>query len=116
MSELTREQVERLIQQANDYDRKTFAFGLVLNQLLAHDAALRAKVEALEDWQATVAAALGREGGTFFDDVPKHISGMVTQLATLTAERDRLREEYASTIAAIRKFWNELSALRGEGG
>ena len=53
-------------------------------------AALRANVEALEDWQATVTAALGREGGAFFADMPKHIRGMVTQLATLTAERDEL--------------------------
>jgi len=56
-------------------------------------AALRANVEALEDWQATVTAALGREGGAFFADMPKHIRGMVTQLATLTAERERLLKQ-----------------------
>jgi len=38
------------------------------------------------------------------------------QLATLTAERDRLREEHLATIAALRKLWNELAALRGEPG
>ena len=31
------------------------------------------KIDELRDWQATVTTALGREGGAFFEDVPKHV-------------------------------------------
>ncbi|MFN3075360.1 MAG: hypothetical protein ABT940_00490 [Alphaproteobacteria bacterium] len=86
--ELTRAQLEESLRT----DRLFGGTGLdtCFPEILAHDAALRAKVEKLEDWRATVTAALGREGGALFDDVPKHIKGMVSQLATLTAERDEL--------------------------
>lgn len=96
MSELTRKEVEVLltkpagIRSSIEADRACVA-------VLSNDAALRAKVEALEDWQATVTAALGREGGALFEDVPKHIKGMVSQLATLTAEL----EEYRSIAEQI---------------
>lgn len=48
MSELTREQVLRLTKQLREYSNGTMAFGAVVEQVEAHDAALRARVAELE--------------------------------------------------------------------
>lgn len=42
---------------------------------------LAAEVSKLRDWRATVTAALGREGGAHYEDVPKHIREMRRALA-----------------------------------
>lgn len=55
-------------------------------------------IRQLRDWQATVTASLGREGGTFYDDVPKHIREMRAQIATLTQERDEARAEATRNV------------------
>lgn len=54
-------------------------------KLLEHDAAQREMIRRLEDWRADVTAALSREAGAFFADVPKHIKGLVQQNASLQA-------------------------------
>lgn len=47
---------------------------LALDSALSHDVAeLHRERDELRDWQATTTVALGREGGSFFADVPKHI-------------------------------------------
>ena len=53
-------------------------------------AQLRAENERLRDWQATVTAAIQHEGGSFFEDVPKHIRELKAQLAACQQERDEV--------------------------
>lgn len=45
----------------------------LLRDLVAAVGDLQQQKEKLLDWRATVTVSLGREGGAFFEDVPKHI-------------------------------------------
>lgn len=51
----------------------------------------REENERLKAWRANVTVALQREGGAFFDDVPKHIADLRQQLAAAEAKNERLR-------------------------
>lgn len=54
-------------------------------------AALEAELDQLRDWRADVTVALQREGGAFFEDVPKHVKALVAERDQLTWQVERLR-------------------------
>lgn len=62
---------------------------------------LQVENERLRDWQATVTAAIQHEGGSFFEDVPKHIRELRAQLTACQQERDDLRDGFAINAALM---------------
>ena len=79
-------QIEELTKRRDESDA-LIGFGKAAQEV----AALSAQVEQLRDWQATVTAALRREGGAFYEDVPKHVRELRAQVEQLTQERDTLK-------------------------
>jgi hypothetical protein len=50
----------------------------------------------LLDWRATVTASLQREGGAFYDDVPKHIRALVEGLADARRQLEEVERAHAN--------------------
>jgi hypothetical protein len=57
----------------------------------AREAQQREELERLREWRCTVTAALRRQGGAFYEDVPKHIREMWQELERVKAELDGAR-------------------------
>lgn len=80
-NELTRQQVEDIV---ISHDCTMTELRDAKRRYLAHDAAQRAKVEALENHNEVYRSTI--------DTQATQLNDYVAQLATLTADRDRLRE------------------------
>lgn len=81
-------------------------------ELRTENAALRAKVEALETCHDKIATALGWSER---EQLTKH-SFVLQQLATLQAERDRLREALAKERLDMKRFEQAPCYLCGYNG
>ncbi len=92
---------------------------------LTHAAGLQATVdkrteaiEQLMDWRSNVTVAFGHAGGTFYDDVPKHIAALRADLTTCQhalAEAERQRDaSEAVLLSEIQTSTRDLAALRAE--
>lgn len=89
-----------IVRDGNDYEPQQIS-KYRLRELLQHErdnAQLRERLAQLEDWQATVTAALGREGGAFFEDVPEHVRAMRRRITML---EEALNPQDVSDINSI---------------
>lgn len=71
---------------------------------------LKQQVERLTDWRASVTAVLRRPGGSFYEDVPKH----VRELVDAKEQAERTLTALWENVDDLRKLWLGITAIQYE--